>query len=278
MAIYFSEKFKNFRKTRNLTQEQIADIFHVSPQAVSRWENGATYPDIEILPALADFFGVNVDDLLGVDIRKKEEQMEEVIKQMTNARDKQLVDEEVEILRNALTEFPNDLYLLECLADALHNKAWQYKNIGQEDESKKYAEEAIKIFKRIVNESNNYTFMSVLDKYGGYSYESARYGAIQGIAYTYYQTGEIDKAVEWAKKLPNIDCTAQNVLSRILKNEKGEEIVKQITWNIYKYSNALKDELNFFCKCISENADILEKIERFKDFVTEIEEYTKKFV
>ena len=38
MAIYFSEKFKNLRKSRELTQEEIANIFHVSPQAVSRWE------------------------------------------------------------------------------------------------------------------------------------------------------------------------------------------------------------------------------------------------
>ena len=50
MAIYFSEKFKKFRKERDLTQEQIAEIFYISPQAVSRWETGATYPDIEILP------------------------------------------------------------------------------------------------------------------------------------------------------------------------------------------------------------------------------------
>ena len=56
MPIYFSEKFKDLRKARNLTQEQIADIFHISPQAVSRWETGATYPDIEILPHLAIFF------------------------------------------------------------------------------------------------------------------------------------------------------------------------------------------------------------------------------
>ena len=49
MAIYFSEKFKQLRKDKDLTQDQIANIFNISPQAVSRWETGATYPDIEIL-------------------------------------------------------------------------------------------------------------------------------------------------------------------------------------------------------------------------------------
>ena len=40
MAIYFSEKFKQNRKAKDHTQEQLAEIFHVSPQAISRWENG----------------------------------------------------------------------------------------------------------------------------------------------------------------------------------------------------------------------------------------------
>ena len=65
MAIYLSEKLKQFRKSRDLTQEQIADIFHVSPQAVSRWETGVSFPDIEMLPSIAEFFKVTVDDLLG---------------------------------------------------------------------------------------------------------------------------------------------------------------------------------------------------------------------
>jgi len=70
MAIHFSLKFKNLRKSRDLTQEQVADIFHVSPQAVSRWETGASYPDIESLPSIAEFFKITVDDLLGVDVIK----------------------------------------------------------------------------------------------------------------------------------------------------------------------------------------------------------------
>ena len=67
MSNYFSTKFKNLRKANDLTQEQIAEIFHVSPQSVSRWETGANYPDIEILPHIALFFKVTVDELLGTE-------------------------------------------------------------------------------------------------------------------------------------------------------------------------------------------------------------------
>ena len=62
----FSEIFKVLRKDKQLTQEQIAEIFGVSPQAISRWENATSYPDITLLPNIAAFFETTVDDLLGV--------------------------------------------------------------------------------------------------------------------------------------------------------------------------------------------------------------------
>ena len=54
------------RKQKNMTQEELASILHVSPQAVSKWENELSCPDIALLPQLAAVFGVSVDFLLGV--------------------------------------------------------------------------------------------------------------------------------------------------------------------------------------------------------------------
>ncbi len=54
------------RKERRLTQEALAEQLHVSPQAVSKWENGLACPDIALLPKIAGLFGVSVDSLLGV--------------------------------------------------------------------------------------------------------------------------------------------------------------------------------------------------------------------
>lgn len=62
----FSEIFKALRKDKQLTQEQVAEIFGVSPQAISRWENATSYPDIAQLPNIAAYFETTVDDLLGV--------------------------------------------------------------------------------------------------------------------------------------------------------------------------------------------------------------------
>ena len=283
MIIYFSEKFKNLRKTRALTQEQVADMFHVSPQAVSRWETGTTYPDIELLPSMADFFKVTIEDLLGVDIAKKETRIEEIIKKMCNAIERQntdenAIDDEIEIVRNGLQEFPNNLYLLDRLAGSFWNKICVCKRDGKENDMKKYAEEAIKIFEKLINESNNYTTMPIFENKYGCNYERVRYGAIQGLSYTYHVIGETDRAIEWAKKLPNIDCTDQMVLSRILQDEKSEKRAEQIKWNIFTYSAALKAELDFFSKCEHNDTNITDKLSRFKEAVEEINEFVKKDV
>ena len=49
------KKIKNLRKAQNLSQEKLAEHFNVTPQAVSKWENGTAYPDITIIPSLAVF-------------------------------------------------------------------------------------------------------------------------------------------------------------------------------------------------------------------------------
>lgn len=55
---------KDLRKERNLTQEEIADKFGVSQRSVSRWENGNTMPDISVLIELADFYDVDLREIL----------------------------------------------------------------------------------------------------------------------------------------------------------------------------------------------------------------------
>ena len=61
-------KITELRKEKNLSQEQLAEILNTSRQAVSKWERGEAYPDIERLKELAIFFGVSIDYLLDYDI------------------------------------------------------------------------------------------------------------------------------------------------------------------------------------------------------------------
>lgn len=59
------ETIARLRRERGMTQEALAESMGVSPQTISKWENSTTCPDVSLLPVLADFFGVSVDDLYG---------------------------------------------------------------------------------------------------------------------------------------------------------------------------------------------------------------------
>ena len=61
----FGQRFSRLRKEKGLTQDDIALKVNISPQAVSKWENEISMPDISILGDLADILGVSLDELLG---------------------------------------------------------------------------------------------------------------------------------------------------------------------------------------------------------------------
>ncbi len=66
MKLKIGENIRRLRREAALTQDAFAERVGVSGQAVSRWETGAAYPDIELLPVIADLFGVGVEELMGV--------------------------------------------------------------------------------------------------------------------------------------------------------------------------------------------------------------------
>lgn len=67
-----SEHIYELRKQRSLSQEQLAEALNVSRQTVSKWERGAAAPELEKLRALADYFGVTLDELTGTSPAGKE--------------------------------------------------------------------------------------------------------------------------------------------------------------------------------------------------------------
>ncbi len=63
----FNEKLQELRRSRGLTQEELAEALYVSRTAISKWESGRGYPNIDSLKAIAKFFGVTIDQLLSSD-------------------------------------------------------------------------------------------------------------------------------------------------------------------------------------------------------------------
>ena len=82
----FNEKLQQLRKNKGLTQEELAQAIYVSRTAVSKWESGRGYPNIESLKELARFFSVTVDELLSPDeiITAAENEKKELIGNYTS--------------------------------------------------------------------------------------------------------------------------------------------------------------------------------------------------
>lgn len=73
MNILLDENLRKLRTSRGNRQEDLANHIGVSVQSVSKWERGENLPDLTLIPAIASYYDVTVDDLLGVgEVRKQE--------------------------------------------------------------------------------------------------------------------------------------------------------------------------------------------------------------
>ncbi len=84
MNMELGRKIKALRTQQGMTQEQLAEALGVSPQAVSKWENDVTAPDIAMLPAISVTFGVTIDDLFSL---SDEENLRRIDNMLCNVRD-----------------------------------------------------------------------------------------------------------------------------------------------------------------------------------------------
>ena len=109
MNIYFGENLKNLRKNKKLTQERLADFLGVSFQTVSKWERGDAFPDITMLPDIASFFKISIDELLGVSRAADEEEILAKLKKYDNLTDSEMMTDIISELRK---KFPNDFRVL----------------------------------------------------------------------------------------------------------------------------------------------------------------------
>jgi len=224
MVNNIGEKIKNLRKKSNVTQEKFAEYLGITFQAVSRWESGICYPDLEMLPAIANYFNVTTDELLGVDISKNKEKIKNIgdlihKKLRESFTDDDVIDDAIKICRDAIAEFPNNYYLLSWLANCLGSKS--ARNVFSDEEKEKCKREIISIREHILEDCTD-------DRY--------RLPSLTQLIYAYNSIGNKEKALELAKNLPTSHETSDNVLWTILdgdeKLKKGVEDILILTYSI----------------------------------------------
>ena len=100
-----SESIRALRRERSMTQEQLAEAMSVSAAAVSKWENGQSVPDIAVLTALADFFEVSLDALVGYTVQSC--RREEAVERIGRLSRQKRYEEAIAEAKEALRRYPN---------------------------------------------------------------------------------------------------------------------------------------------------------------------------
>ncbi|MBO4355790.1 MAG: helix-turn-helix transcriptional regulator [Clostridia bacterium] len=220
MNIYFAEKLKSLRAEKQITQEKLAQYLNVSFQAVSKWETGNTYPDITLLPDIARFFGVTVDELLCVekiDEKRLFEDYYQKAEDMFRCGDRAGA---LTLWQEAYKRMPNNIDVKEMLMSS-------YFDTDRE----KYFNEFFDLATDIVNGSTDGRAWAMY--YKGQ--------AISQLARVFAERGEMKEAQKWARKSVPI-FNSMEIIETMIDN--GEDLVNDVAFCTYWFLEEL-----FFLAC-----------------------------
>ena len=126
------KRIKDLRTNRGITQETLAGVLGVSSQAVSKWETEQAAPDIQLLPEIAVYFGVTLDDLFSLDDEKKFDRIQNMLWDERYISTEEQAKAETWLLEKAGSGYrPSDCYALLAdmynhIASDNHSKAAEY--------------------------------------------------------------------------------------------------------------------------------------------------------
>ncbi|MBQ8551279.1 MAG: helix-turn-helix domain-containing protein [Clostridia bacterium] len=197
--LYLAENIKKYRILKNLTQEDVAEYLHITPQSVSKWERSETYPDITFLPALANIFETSVDLLMGMDTIRADKTLYGIHKAAHDFMQGGELTAAENVYRDALLIYPSDAEMLLGLAEVL---ALQGK-----------AEEAAALMEKGLPLSTN---------------EKQKATTRAALCFLYLKCGKKDKAEALAAKLPHARESREVIQPLIQKGMDADELDRQI--------------------------------------------------
>lgn len=189
MELNIGNKIKNLRRQKNISQEVLAQYLGVSFQAVSKWESGTTTPDVALIPAIASFFGVSIDELFDYNYYDMEKKVEAIVDESCQYRGEDDAKCE-EILREGLKKYPGNDILLNCLIYSIPVP--------------ERSDEVISICKSLME---------------GTKMDDVKYDACRVLAETYKEIGEYSLAKEAIEQIPEIYFTKLEVAAALLEGE-----------------------------------------------------------
>jgi len=223
-----------------LTQEELAEHIGVSGQAVSKWERDECYPDIVLLPGLANFFDVTVDYLLGMEEISEKEKLQNIYPRINELYEQKNYEEAAELIESMLKIFPSHPILLGCLGET-------YALMGIE------TEKAIQLCEQGLE---------------GRSYKAK--GTIYAtLCMLHKRNCEIQKAEKLARSLPHTCESRELLLPNFLKQPERDEYLREHLPGILKTICILiENETEFpeqiYCK--PNDFDPIEACEKIAEF------------
>ena len=198
MEINLKEKLRALRQQKSITQEALANHLGITPQSVGKWERGEGFPDITLLPKIAFYFDVTVDELLCVDQVKVEEAICEYQRQSKICCQNGENQKNLEIWEKAYSEFPKDYRVIEGLMHAINRDA-VYPCPKAE------AERIIALGEELLQRSTD---------------TRQRENAVQCLCYTYDNIDK-EKALYYADMSGTFHITREDLRTTILDGEEG---------------------------------------------------------
>lgn len=206
MQLDLGNNIRQLRHRDKRTQEALADVLGVTSQAVSRWESGGSYPDMNLIPSIANYFGVSIDELFGY-TNNREQRIDALATEIRDMRRKNNgvdnnITECIATARKALLEFPGNVKLMYSLAAVLYTAGYvrygEHHLIDDEGYSiydtathRKYVEwqEAITLFEKVLENLPN---------------GKMRDSAVDKLSQLYVNTGAYDKALALTESAPTL--------------------------------------------------------------------------
>lgn len=214
MNLKIGQIIKRLRQEKEITQEQLANALFVSPQAISRWESGACYPDIESLPMLADVFSVSVDELIGYKLSEREEELSAIKKEIDRLSEVGNINERIAFARESLAKYPLDFEIKENLAVCLYF-------LWHDTDNTELLKEIENLSSSVIAECKD---------------ENTRYGAINLLVNLYADTKQSDKAKEIIKLLTPMKYCREFAMASGIGDGNTEIYIQD---NIDKLADAL---------------------------------------
>lgn len=256
MKLNIGNRIKELRRAKDITQEEFSEYLGVSYQSVSRWENSVCYPDMELLPIMADFFGVTVDSLIGVDDVIEKERVGRYLEEFQHAISKGNISACIEIARKGVNEYPNNYILLNKLMFALFVAGDDDGNIPDWKKNReKYDDEIIRIGERIMK------YCPDLDL----SLE-----ATARLAFQHCEMGRKKKGREVYETLPTMEqCREQNIWWALEEDEKLPFLRDKIRNEYYNLRSSIWLLGESGCLSDEESLAVMMKLYDFQKVITD---------